>query len=460
MMKTKTEFICQECGYATAKWIGRCPECSTWNSLVEEVNRKKNENTRRFALNVLSRPERLGDVKVENNLRVKTDISELDHVLGGGVVEGSVVLFGGAPGIGKSTLLLQVCAALRKKNKKILYISAEESAQQTKLRAERLNAVEDDLYIVCETNLDIIFEHIKKIMPDVIIADSIQVLYTDDITSASGSVSQVRECASRLTILAKKSGIAVFLVGHVTKDGSLAGPRVLEHLVDTVLYFEGETHTNFRILRAVKNRFGSTNEIGIFEMTSGGLKEVENPSVMFLTQRQEHTSGSAVVATMEGTRPLLVEIQALVSPTNFGLPRRRATGIDLNRAALLIAVLEKRAQCPLQSQDVFLNVAGGVKIVEPAADLAAVAAIFSSFREKPLLSTDVIFGEVGLGGEIRAVTKVDLRIKEVEKMGFKRVIMPANNLKTLGGMSKKSKIEIIGVSTVKEAMDIILEKYM
>ncbi|MFH1093619.1 MAG: DNA repair protein RadA [Candidatus Omnitrophota bacterium] len=457
-MKTKTEFICQECGYASAKWIGRCPECSSWNSLVEEINRKSNESTRRFALDILSKPERLGDVRVENNLRVKTDIAEMDHVLGGGVVEGSVVLIGGAPGIGKSTLLLQVCAALSKKNKKILYISAEESAQQTKLRAERLDVVDDELYIVCETNLDIIFEHIKKIKPDIIIADSIQVLYTEDITSASGSVSQVRECASRLTILAKKSGIAVFLVGHVTKEGSLAGPRVLEHLVDSVLYFEGETHTNFRILRAVKNRFGSTNEIGIFEMTAGGLKEVENPSVMFLNQRQDHTSGSAIVATMEGSRPLLVEIQALVTPTNFGLPRRRTTGIDFNRISLLIAVLEKRAQCPLQTQDVFVNVAGGIKVVEPAADLAAVAAIFSSFREKPLLSTDVIFGEIGLGGEIRAVTQADLRIREVEKLGFKRVIMSASNLKTLGGRSKKSNLEIIGVSTVKEALDLILEK--
>ncbi len=458
MMKTKTEFICQECGYACARWIGRCPECSSWNSLVEEINRKNNTVARGFALDVLSKPERLGDVRVENKLRTKTDISELDHVLGGGVVEGSVVLIGGAPGIGKSTLLLQVCSALSKKNKKILYVSAEESAQQTKLRADRLDALENELYIVCETNLDVILEHIKKISPDVIIADSIQVLYTEDISSASGSVSQVRECTSRLTMLAKKSGIAVFLVGHVTKEGSLAGPRVLEHLVDSVLYFEGETHTNFRILRAVKNRFGATNEIGIFEMTSGGLREVENPSVMFLTQRQEHTSGSAVVATMEGSRPLLVEIQALVSPTNFGLPRRRTTGIDFNRAALLIAVLEKRAQCPLQTQDVFVNVAGGVKVVEPAADLAAVAAIFSSFREKPLLSTDVIFGEVGLGGEIRAVTQADLRIREIKKLGFKRVIMPVNNLKTLGGRSKDSNLEIIGVSTVKQALDIILEK--
>ncbi len=457
-MKTKTEFICQECGYRSAKWIGRCPECSSWNSLVEEINRKDNKSVRGFALEVLSKPERLGDVRVENKLRIKTGISELDHVLGGGVVEGSVVLIGGAPGIGKSTLLLQVCGALSNKNKKILYISAEESTQQTRLRAERLDALDNELYIVCETNLDIIFEHIKKITPDVIIADSIQVLYTEDISSASGSVSQVRECASRLTILAKKAGIAVFLVGHVTKDGSLAGPRVLEHLVDSVLYFEGESHTNFRILRAVKNRFGATNEIGIFEMTAGGLKEVKNPSVMFLTQRQEHISGSVVVATMEGSRPLLVEIQALVSPTNFGLPRRRTTGIDFNRVALLIAVLEKRAQCPLQTQDVFVNVAGGVKVVEPAADLAAVAAIFSSFREKPLLSTDVIFGEVGLGGEIRAVTQADLRIKEVEKLGFKRVIMPASNLKTLGGRSKESNLEIIGVSTVKQALDIILEK--
>ncbi|MFH1061533.1 MAG: DNA repair protein RadA [Candidatus Omnitrophota bacterium] len=454
-MKAKTAFICQECGYSSAKWIGRCPECGSWNSLVEEFSREKKPRTKGFSLDTFSKPEKLSDVKLENNLRIKTDISELDHVLGGGVVTGSVVLIGGAPGIGKSTLLLQVCGALNKKGKKILYISAEESAQQTKLRAERLGNIDGDLYIVCETNLDVIFEHIKKIAPDIIIADSVQVLYLDDISSAAGSVSQVRECASRLTILAKNSGIAVFLVGHVTKEGSLAGPRVLEHLVDSVLYFEGESHTNFRILRAVKNRFGPTNEIGIFEMTSFGLKQVLNPSSMFLTERSQEVSGSAVVATMEGTRPLLVEIQALVSPTSFGLPRRRTTGMDFNRAALLIAVLEKRGHYALATQDIFLNVAGGVKIVEPAADLAAIVAVASGFREKPVAASDVIFGEVGLGGEIRAVSNPELRIKEAKKLGFKRVILPQSNVKNLSLNNKKAEIELIGVSSVKEVLDLI-----
>jgi len=457
-MKTKTEFICQQCGYKSIGRFNKCPNCESWNSLVEEVIREKSPKSRGFSLEVSSKPERLVNVQVENNLRITTDIGELDHVLGGGIVEGSVVLIGGAPGIGKSTLLLQVCGALSRKKKKVLYISAEESAQQTKLRADRLGNFNSELYIVCETNLDVIFEHIKKVEPDVVIADSIQVLYLEELSSASGSVSQVRECASRLTILAKHSGIAVFLVGHVTKEGSLAGPRVLEHLADSVLYFEGETHTSFRVLRAVKNRFGSTNEIGIFEMTSGGLKEVENPSEMFLMERPQDSSGSVVVATMEGSRPILVEIQALVSPTNFGLPRRRTTGIDFNRASLLIAVLEKRAHCPLQTQDVFVNVAGGVKVVEPAADLAVTCAILSSLKEKTISNTDVIFGEVGLGGEIRAVTQADLRINEVEKLGFKRVIMPANNLRLLEGKYKNKKLKLIGVSTVKEALEAVLKK--
>lgn len=454
-MKIKTIFICQECGYNTAKWIGRCPECASWNSLVEEIRQKLKTKPRVLLLDAFSKPQRLSEVKMSAELRMKTDIAELDHVLGGGIVQGSVVLIGGAPGIGKSTLLLQMCGALNKKGKKILYISAEESAQQTKMRAERIANATDELYIVCETNLDVILEHIKKISPDVIIADSIQVLYSEEIASAAGSVGQVRECAAKLTVLAKNSGVAVFLVGHVTKEGSIAGPRVLEHLVDSVLYFEGDSQTSFRILRAVKNRFGSTNEIGIFEMTAAGLKEVDNPSQMFLTERAYKTSGSAVVATMEGSRPILVEIQSLVSPTNFGLPRRQTTGIDFSRASLLIAVLEKRAHCALQTQDIYLNVAGGVRIVEPAADLAIIAAIASSFKEKPLSGGDVILGEVGLGGEVRAVTHVDMRIKEAMKLGFKRVFLPQKNFKMEMEKTKKTNISLIGVESVKEALELI-----
>jgi len=454
-MKTKTAFICQACGYASPKWIGRCPECESWNSLVEEVHREQKARGRASSVEVFSKPQRLSDVKAGSELRVTTGLNELDHVLGGGIVHGSVVLIGGAPGIGKSTLLLQVCTALSAKGKKVLYISAEESAQQTKMRADRLGHAGKELYIVSETNLDVVFEHIKKISPDIIIADSVQVLYLDDISSAAGSVSQVRECAARLTMLAKNSGVAVFLVGHVTKEGSLAGPRVLEHLVDCVLYFEGESHTSFRILRAVKNRFGSTNEIGIFEMTAGGLQEVLNPSQMFLTERPEHTPGSAVVATMEGSRPLLVEIQALVSPTNFGLPRRRTTGIDFNRVSLLIAVLEKRCHYALQTQDVFVNVAGGVKVVEPAVDLAAVAAIASSLKEKPIAGGDIIFGEVGLGGEVRAVSHAVQRINEAKKLGFQRIILPRNNLKLAQEALKKTTITLLGVSTVTEAMEAV-----
>ncbi|RKY34574.1 MAG: DNA repair protein RadA [Candidatus Omnitrophota bacterium] len=449
----QTNFICQQCGYKSLKWIGKCPECDNWNCFAEEVVQKISAKNRPVP-DVLSKPELLSEIRSISNLRIKTDICELDHVLGGGIVEGSVVLVGGAPGIGKSTLLLQVCNVLGRKGKKVFYISAEESVQQTKMRAERIG-LKDNLYIVSETNLDIIIGHIKKICPDVIIVDSVQVLYWDSISSAPGSVSQVRECAGRLTFLAKNSGISVFLVGHVTKDGSLAGPRVLEHLVDCVLYFEGEDQTNFRILRAIKNRFGSTNEIGIFEMTSLGLKEVANPSEMFLCERPKQTSGSVVVSTMEGTRPLLVEIQALVSQTNFGLPTRRATGIDFNRAALLTAVLEKRAHFALQTQDIFLNVAGGVKIVETAVDLAVIIAIASSFKEKPVCANDVIFGEVGLGGEVRAVSQANLRLNEAKKLGFERVILPKGNLRLLEDRFVDQGLSLVGVADIGEALDVI-----
>ena len=454
-MKTKTQFVCQECGFNSPKWVGRCPECNSWNSLTEEMQ-AAGSSPRHFSLGQTSQPERLAAVATSPGLRLLTGMAELDQVLGGGIVEGSVVLIGGSPGIGKSTLLLQVCTALSRQGKKVLYISAEESVQQAKLRADRLGGVGPELYILSETNLGVLLEHIERLAPEIIIADSIQVLCCDDISSAAGSVSQVRECASRLTMLAKRTGRAVFLVGHVTKEGSLAGPRVLEHLVDTVLYFEGETHTNFRILRAVKNRFGSTNEIGIFEMTTQGLRTVENPSQLFLSERPQHISGSVVVATMEGTRPLLVEIQALVSQTSFGMPRRRSMGIDFNRTSLLTAVLEKRCQMALQMQDIFVNVAGGVSIVEPAADLAVVTAIASGFRELPVAAEDVVFGEVGLGGEVRAVSQVALRIREIQQLGFKRVIMPLANVTQMREHGMPKNLHVEGVTTVRQALDCVL----
>ncbi|MCM8812499.1 MAG: DNA repair protein RadA [Candidatus Omnitrophica bacterium] len=455
-MKTKTLFACQACGFQSPKWLGRCPECADWNSFAEEVSIEKKSRRGDFRISGSSagKVELLREVALSPELRAGSGIGELDHVLGGGIVQGSVVLIGGAPGIGKSTLLLQVCAALSNQGKKVVYVSAEESARQTKLRAERLGGIAGDLYILSETNLDCVLEQCRQMRPDVIVADSIQVLYVEEVSSAAGSVSQVRECAARLTMLAKQTGTAVFLVGHVTKEGAIAGPRVLEHLVDSVLYFEGEDQTNFRILRAVKNRFGSTNEIGIFEMTGNGLREVLNPSELFLTQRPQAASGSAVTATIEGTRPLLVEIQALSSLTNFGYPRRQSTGFDVNRAALLIAVLEKRAGLALQTQDIFLNVAGGVRIVEPAADLAVAAAITSSFRDRPLRAAQVIFGEIGLGGEIRAVPQAAKRIAEAAKLGFRRAVVPQAN-RLAADLPGGEGMEVVGAQTVGDALEFI-----
>ncbi|MFK2826816.1 DNA repair protein RadA [Bacillus sp. B190/17] len=454
MAKKKTKFTCQSCGYESAKWMGRCPGCGEWNQMVEEVaiTGTPKRTFMHSEQTTASKPTKLTDVTTVQEPRVKTKLKEFNRVLGGGVVPGSLVLIGGDPGIGKSTLLLQVSAQLAANKSRVLYISGEESIKQTKLRAERLAVKEEDLFIYSETNLQLIHSSIEQLSPSFVIIDSIQTIYHPEVTSAPGSVSQVRECTAELMRIAKINGIAIFIVGHVTKEGSIAGPRLLEHMVDTVLYFEGERHHTYRILRAVKNRFGSTNEMGIFEMKEEGLEEVENPSEIFLEERSQGSSGSTVVASMEGTRPVLVEVQALISPTVFGNPRRMATGIDHNRVTLLMAVLEKRVGLLLQNQDAYLKVAGGVKLDEPAIDLAIAVSIASSFRDQPTNQTDCIIGEVGLTGEVRRVSRIEQRVSEAAKLGFTRVILPANNL---GGWKVPEGVEVAGVATVNEALQLV-----
>jgi DNA repair protein RadA/Sms len=456
-MKTKTVFSCQNCGYQSPKWLGRCPDCNRWNSFVEEdyapISTKTKERTALYK----DEPVLLKDVEVKEDSRLKTGIVELDRVLGGGIVRGSVILIGGDPGIGKSTISLQVSNQLSQQGHTVLYVSGEESVTQTKLRAKRLGRSGDgDLYIVNQTDLSLIVEHIEKIKPEAVIIDSIQVIFEPTISSSPGSVSQVRECAGMLTQLAKSRGISIFIIGHVTKEGTLAGPRVLEHIVDTVLYFEGDRFAIFRILRAVKNRFGSTNEIGVFEMSSEGLREVKNPSEIFLSERPKEVSGSVVTAVLEGSRPLLVEVQSLVSKSSFGYARRRAQGFDYNRLSLLVAVLEKRIGLHLEAEDIFVNVAGGIKLEDPAADLAVALAITSAFREQLMMADTVVLGEVGLAGEIRSISQAILRINEAEKLGFKHCILPRNNYKNLN--YKKDTIELVPVSNLKEALDITLIK--
>ena len=434
-MKTKsakTIFNCQNCGYQSPKWLGKCPECNSWNSFAEEdytpISIKTKERTALYN----QEPVLLKDVQVNETSRIKTEISELDRVLGGGIVAGSVVLIGGDPGVGKSTISLQVSNQLTKQGYTVLYVSGEESVAQTKLRAKRLGkADEGNLYIVNQIDLSLIIEHVRKIKPRVVIIDSIQVLFDPSLSSSPGSVSQVRECAGMLTQLAKTTETAFFIIGHVTKEGALAGPRVLEHIVDTVLYFEGDRFSIYRILRAVKNRFGSTNEIGVFEMGSSGLEEVKNPSQIFLSERPKDVSGSIVTSAFEGSRPLLVEIQALVSKSSFGYARRRTQGFDYSRLSLLIAVLEKRIGLHLEAEDVFVNVAGGMKVEDPAADLAVAVAIASAFSETLSIPETVVLGEVGLAGEIRSVTQVALRINEAERLGFKHCLLPKNNSRNL-----------------------------
>lgn len=457
MAKVKTKFVCGACGYESPKWMGKCPGCGEWNQMVEEtaITGKPKRTTFAHSDTVMSKPSRLVDVETAQEPRVETDLKELNRVLGGGVVPGSLVLIGGDPGIGKSTLLLQVSSQLSSKGSNVLYISGEESVKQTKMRASRMGINDTSLYIYAETNLQLIHSAIESMKPEFVIIDSIQTVHHPEVTSAPGSVSQVRECTAELMRIAKMNNIAIFIVGHVTKEGAIAGPRLLEHMVDTVLYFEGERHHTYRILRAVKNRFGSTNEMGIFEMKEAGLEEVANPSEIFLEERTKGTSGSTVVASMEGTRPVLVEIQALVSPTVFGNPRRMATGIDHNRVTLIMAVLEKRVGLLLQNQDAYLKVAGGVKLDEPAIDLAVAVSIASSFRDEPTGASDCLIGEVGLTGEVRRVSRIEQRVNEAAKLGFTRIVVPANNI---GGWSAPAGIEIIGVSTVNEALKTVFGK--
>ena len=446
----KSVFFCQNCGHEESKWLGQCPMCKEWNSFVDECVTTSNTAAVKAAKEIRIVP--LSEVKTENEERVTTEIKELDRVLGGGIVPGSLILVGGDPGIGKSTLLLQVCQKLAKKERKVLYISGEESLRQIKLRAQRMGEFNDHLLLLCETNLELIRNVIEKEKPDTVIIDSIQTMYSEDLSSAAGSVSQVREVTAAMMRVAKENNIAVFIVGHVTKEGVVAGPRTLEHMVDTVLYFEGEREAAYRILRGVKNRFGSTNEIGVFEMCNNGLVEVENPSKTMLNGRPLDASGSVVVCSMEGTRPILIEIQALVSPTSFQMPRRTAVGIDYNRVNLLMAVLEKRVGLQLGGCDAYVNLAGGMKLGEPAIDLGIIMAIASSYKNRPILEDTIIFGEVGLVGEVRAVSGGEARIKEAQKLGFKRCILPQANVDQI---KVQTDMRLVGVSNVMEALDLI-----
>jgi DNA repair protein RadA/Sms len=451
--KVKSIYVCQECGYQSPKWAGKCSGCGQWNTMIEELSQAAQTQKKRESYKDM--PKSITDIQLIEEERITSPIEEFDRILGGGLVKGSVVLIGGSPGIGKSTLALQLASHYCSKEAKVLYVSAEESIKQTKIRANRLGANAENLFIVNQTDLSVIVEYIDKINPEIVIIDSIQTIYRPELNSTPGNIAQVRECAGELTALAKVRGISLFLIGHVTKEGAIAGPRVLEHTVDTVLYFEGDRFHNYRILRAVKNRFGSTNEVGIFQMTEAGLSEVTNPSDIFLSERPEDTPGSVVVPTLEGTRPILVEIQALVSYSGYPQPTRRTTGLDYNKVNLLIAVLDKRAKFKLANKDVYVNVAGGVKVSEPATDLAVVVAIASSLKNIPVEKSVVVFGEVGLGGEVRAVIQAKKRIDEAKRLGFKKCIMPQGNAK---GSEKieRQEIDIRPVNNIYSALKEVL----
>lgn len=456
MAKAKVHYVCQNCGYNSPRFLGRCPNCGEWNSLVEEVEQPNVSAATKATITlteIVARPQKINEIDTKKMPRVKTKLRELNRVLGGGIVPGSLVLIGGDPGIGKSTLLLQVSGQLSLGNHPVLYISGEESANQIKMRAQRISVSGDNFYIYPETNMDSIRATIDNLKPEYVVIDSVQTMQASGVESAIGSVAQIRAVTAQLMQIAKGENITVFVVGHVTKGGTIAGPKILEHMVDTVLYFEGDSHHTYRILRSVKNRFGSTNELGIFEMHDTGLTEVANPSEMFLEERLKDATGSAVVVSLEGTRPILVEVQALITPTVFGNAQRTASGLDRNRVSLIMAVLEKRANLLLQNQDAYLQAAGGVKLNEPAIDLALAVSIASSYREKGTRPTDAFIGELGLTGEVRRVSRIEQRVAEAAKLGFQRVFIPKNNLQD---WTPPTNIEVVGVATINEALKLAL----
>ncbi|MDB2858943.1 DNA repair protein RadA [Clostridioides difficile] len=453
MAKIKTKYVCQSCGYETAKWLGKCPECTKWNTFVEEIDQKSTKKEVFIIDKSSSKPVSINSIESKEEERFTTDINELDRVLGGGIVKGSLVLVGGDPGIGKSTLLIQVSSNVANLGKTVLYITGEESESQIKMRAKRLGINSENLYIFAENNLSIIESYLESVNPELIILDSIQTVFSPEISSAPGTVSQIKEGTSKFMKISKKMGISTFIVGHVTKEGSLAGPKLLEHMVDTVLYFEGERYNTYRLVRAVKNRFGSTNELGVFEMRDLGLVELDNPSKILISEKPKDVAGSVIISTVEGTRAMLLELQALVSPTSFGIPKRTSTGVDYNRVGMLLAVLEKRVGLQIQNQDVYINIVGGIKINEPSIDLGIAISVASSFRNIPIDEDIAVTGEVGLTGEVRAVSFIEKRIAECKKLGFKKIVVPRSNYDVV----KETKgIEIWPVDNLRQAINIVL----